>query len=166
MILGIQTELFEDRRSRKILHVKTTGAHYVVPGKKEGFVRFLQTNLINAALLSFILGMYFKNWSPVVYVAVAAAIYLGYLYYFNAKFVPALQILKEKHVPRKEAKTQGSGHLILQAAAFMAVGGGLIYCVCTNQVDGEMMKNAVLACVLVSFAFGVKSLRDAFGRNP
>ena len=160
MILGIHTELFEDQKNRKILYVKTTGTYYVVEKKKESFVRFLQTNIINAISLSLIIGMFFQ-WTPIIYAAVAAAIYLGYLFYFNKQVFPSLQALRDKNIKRKEAKAQGFGQLMFQAAAFLLIGAGLIYCVATHQVDPGVMQLAVMVGTVISFAFGLKTLMQA-----
>ena len=159
MILGIHTELFEDQKGRKILLVKPTGAYYLVEGKKDSFVKLLQTNVINAISLSLIIGMLFR-WTPVIYAAVAAAIYIGYL--FNRQVFPSFPVLRDKHIKRKEAKAQGFGQLLFQSCAFLAVGAGLIYCIADGQVDPGAMQMAVTAAVVISAAFGVKSLIQAF----
>lgn len=160
MILGIHTELFEDQKGRKILHVKPTGTYYLVEGKKDSFVKLLQTNIINAISLSLIVGMFFQ-WTPIIYAAVAAAIYISYLFYFNNQVFPSFQALREKYIKRKEAKAQGFGQLLFQAAAFLAIGAGLVYCIADGQVSPGTMQLAVTAAVIISFAFGVKMLIQA-----
>lgn len=157
MILGIQTELFEDQKNRKILRIKTTDAYYHVSQKEERFVRLLQTNIVNAITLSLIIGMFFK-WQPVVYVAVAAVIYVGYFLYFNKKIFSNLQEVQEKKIKRKETPPRGSKQLMIQAAAFLLVGVGLAYCIVTGQVDEELTRVAVIAGAGIAFLFGIKLL--------
>lgn len=157
MVFGIHTELFEDQKNRKVLYVKPTNTYYVVERKQESLVKFLQTNIINAISLSFIIGMFFQ-WAPMIYAAVAAAIYFGYLYYFNKQVLPSLVVLREKHIKRKETKPQSTGQLTFQAVAFILIGAGLIYCIVTDQVDPGMMQIAVTVAIVVSFGFGLKAL--------
>lgn len=61
MILGIQTEIFEDVKSRKIFHVKTTNESYLLQEGDDFKVRLLRMNIVDsisiAVLTSLILSL-------------------------------------------------------------------------------------------------------------
>lgn len=157
MVVGIQTQLFADKKNRQIFYIKKTGNYYVLKNKEEFYVKLLQNNIVNAISISVILGL-FLHLDYIWYIAIAIALYIAYLIFFNLKVMANLSPIKAKHIERNAKPVNEKKQMLLQGIGLPFVGIALMICLLTGQVQDEMTKMVVLLCILMSFMFGLKTL--------
>lgn len=157
MVVGIQTQLFADKKNRQIFYIKKTGNYYVLKNKEEFYVKLLQNNIVNAISISVILGL-FLHLDYIWYISIAIVLYIAYLIFFNLKVMANLSPIKAKHIERNSKPVNEKKQMLLQGIALPLVGIALIICLLTGQVQDEMTKMVVLLCILMSFMFGLKTL--------
>lgn len=74
MILGIQTEIFEDVKSRKIFHVKTTNESYLLQEGDDFKVRLLRMNIVDSISIAVLTSLIIQL--PIfAYIAIGAFVY-------------------------------------------------------------------------------------------
>lgn len=157
MIVGIQTEMFHDKRGHRVLHIKKKEQYYQLGGNDEFKVKLLQNNSMNAISISVILGVLLQ-WHWALYVAVAIVVYIAYLLYFNRKVLPRLSVLKSKRIERDEAKREDSRQMLTQAIVFPILAAGLLYCLWSDQVEGQMLTAIVWIVIVLSLLIGGKAI--------
>ncbi|MBD8957712.1 MAG: hypothetical protein EGQ83_04515 [Holdemanella biformis] len=163
MILGIQTEIFEDVKSRKIFHVKTTNESYLLQEGDDFKVRLLRMNIVDSISIAVLTSLIIQL--PIfAYIAIGAFVYLAYLLYFNNKVLPNMQ--KIKKVERKEQKKAEKklDKPPFVAFAYLLVGIGLVYCMMTNQVESGTMTYVVIGAMVIAFGLGSFYLYTYYAR--
>ena len=150
MVLGVQTEIFEDTKLRKIFHIKNTEKNYLLQEKDEFKVRLLRMNIVDSVSVAILLGLVIHM--PIyAYVAVAAMVYVAYLFYFNSKVLPTMQAVKK--VERKKVEEKSKDRPPFVAFAYLLVGAGLLYCMLSNQVEANLTY-IVIGAMILSFGLG------------
>ena len=163
MILGIQTEIFEDVKSRKIFHVQTTNESYLLQEGDDFKVRLLRMNIVDSISIAVLTSLIIQL--PIfAYIAIGAFVYLAYLLYFNNKVLPNMQ--KIKKVERKEQKKAEKklDKPPFVAFAYLLVGIGLVYCMMTNQVESGTMTYVVIGAMVIAFGLGSFYLYTYYAR--
>lgn len=156
MLFGIQTELFEDSKSRKVLHIKNSDVYYQVNKEEDLRVFIFKKGFINSLSLSLIFGLVLQ-WPIWAYVVSTVCIYLLILWIFNVKTLPFMSIISPKSVVRKEVEKKDRQFSLI-GIAYLVIGFGLLYCFLTNQVESGMMTYIVIGAIAISLVMGVTNL--------
>lgn len=156
MLFGIQIEVFEDTKSRKLLHVKKKDLYYQITKSDEAKVFLFSKGLINAVSLALIFGLILR-WPIWAYVVTALVIYAFILYMFNDKVLPKMPVVNAKTVARKEAPKKDRSFSIA-GIAYLVIAFGLLYCFFTNQVEEGMMTYVVIGAIAISLVMGAMNL--------
>lgn len=155
MLFGIQTEVFEDTKSRKILHVKKQDLYYQITKSDEAKVFLFSKGLINALSLALIFGLILR-WPIWAYALTTALIYAFILYMFNDKVLPKMPVVNPKTVVRKEEKKDR--RFSIPGIAYLVIAFGLLYCFFTDQVEEGMMTYIVIGAIAISLVMGIMNL--------
>lgn len=153
MVFGIQTDIFEDTKSRKIFHIKSTNKNYLLQDGLDFKVRLLRMNIVDSISFVFLFNLLF-HLPMILNIVFVAVIYFAYLFYFNYKIMPNLQEAKKVERKQQIVSTKKETPFPIVAIGYLLIGMGLIYCLLTHQVTSEMM---ILVCgaTIVSLSMGM-----------
>lgn len=158
MINGWNIEVFQDKRNRKLMHIKQTETYYQVHEKDEKYVTLLKNNIINAVSIAAMI-TYFLNLHPVWWFAIMGLVYGAYLLLFNKRILPRFSIVKNKHIEKKQESVSSSKYVLFLGVGFILIGIGLILCIVFEQVTSTIERYMVIGFSIFSFGMGMMQLR-------
>lgn len=158
MINGWDIEIFQDKRNRKLMHIKHTEMYYQVHESDEKYVTLLKNNIINAVSIAAIIG-YFLKLNPLWWFLIMGLVYGAYLLLFNKKILPRFSIVKNKRIEKKQEKESSSKYILFLGIGFFVIGLGLILCIVFEQVTSNFEMYMVIGFSIFSIVMGMMQIR-------
>lgn len=165
MINGWNIEVFQDKRNRKLMHIKHTETYYHVHESDEKYVTLMKNNIINAISIATIIG-YFLKLHPLWWFVIMGLVYGAYLLLFNKKILPRCSIVKNKRIEKKQESKSSSKYILFLGIGFFVIGIGLLLCIVFEQVSNRFEMYMVIGFSIFSFVMGWMQIRTYMNTKP